>query len=181
MANIFLIFDLHSLIILGVKGAKYKDHKEGPAGAPIYPVPVTYPTELNKGDHILFLTEDSDPPLRPQFQSALVTGADKSVQIVSYSRSGIYEDDVEFGNLKILHRVEYTNCRYSAKKSVSRAKWRLESGEDHYHALFNNSHCFVTWAKTGNEYLLYDSVDCLMVEEGKKASLACTMSMFCEP
>lgn len=133
--------------------------------------PIAYPTELNTGDHILFQEEKSaDPPLRPLFQSALVTGPGdekRIIKIISYSRGGIYEDDVDFDTLKSLHKVEYTSCRYSAKKSVSRARWRLKAGEDHYHTLFNNSHFFVTCAKTGNEYLLYDIIDCLTVEEGK--------------
>lgn len=72
-----------------------------------------------------------------------------------------------FGSFRCLHRVEYTDCRYSPIKAVSRAKWRLGVGEDHYHVIFNNSHYFVTWAKTGNEYLLYDVIDGLMVEEGE--------------
>lgn len=163
----FILYTVYISYSLGVKGATFKDYKEGSAGIPVSPVPITYPTELNKGDHIIFQTEDCNPPLRPLFQSALVIAAEKSIQIISYSRSGIYEDDVAFGTFKCLHKVEYTNCKYSSKKSVSRAKWRLKAGEDHYHTIFNNSHYFVTWAKTGNEYLLYDIIDCLTYEEGK--------------
>lgn len=133
----------------------------------MYPTPIRFPTELRKGDHILFQT--ADPPFRPIYQSALVTGGEKEyVEILSYSRAGIYEDSVCFSAFRCLHKVEYTRCRYSAKKSVSRAEWRMKDGkEDHYHALYNNSHCLVTWAKTGNEYLLSDVINGLSCDEGK--------------
>lgn len=132
----------------------------------MYPAPVRFPTELRQGDHILFQT--SEPPFRPIYQSALVTGVEMEyVEIVSYSRAGFYEDNVQFSGFRRLHKVEYTRCRYSADKSISRVRWRMKSGEDHYHALHNNSHYFVTWAKTGNEYLLSDVINSLSCEEGK--------------
>lgn len=140
--------------------------REEPSGAPMYPSPIQYPTELRQGDHILFKT--TEPPFRPVYQSALVTGGEKDcVEIISYSRAGIYEDSVRFRTFQCLHRVEYTRCRYSAEKSVSRARWRSKCGEDHYHALYNNSHFLATWAKTGNEYLLYDIINGLTCEEGE--------------
>lgn len=126
----------------------------------MYPSPITYPSELTIGDHILFLIPHSEPPLRPLYQSALVTGAEKeNIEIVSYSRPGIYWESVKFGSFKHLHKVEYTRCRYSGNRAVSRARWRLKSGEDHYHALYNNSHFFVAWAKTGNEFLMHDVIN----------------------
>lgn len=140
--------------------------REGYSGNPMYPSPIKYPTELRQGDHILFQT--TEPPFRPIYQSALVVGGEKEcVDIISYSRAGIYEDSVQFNTLRHLHRVEYTRCRYSTKESVSRARWRVQSGEDHYHALYNNSHFLATWAKTGNECLLYDVISSLNCEEGE--------------
>ncbi len=124
--------------------------------------------ELNQGDHILFRTPDSHPPLRPLYQSALVTVTEKNdIGIISYARGGLYEDCVRFDTFVKLHRVNYSKCKYSAKMSVSRAKWRLRSGEDHYHVIYNNSHFLVTWAKTGSEYLLYDVIDGIICDKGE--------------
>ena len=61
-------------------------------------------------------------------------------------------------------------------KSVSRARWRAKAGENHYHTLYNNSHYFVTWAKTGTVYLLYDVVDSLLYKEG----ITKQVCMFCK-
>lgn len=88
------------------------------------------------------------------------------MSIISYSRAGIYEDSVEFSTFSHVYRVEYTRCRYSEQRAVSRARWRLKAGEEHYHTLYNNSHFFVTWAKTGNEYMLYDIINGITCEEG---------------
>ena len=160
-----------------MKDVRYKEHKEGHAGVPTCPIPISSPTELSPGDHILFQTENTNPPLRPSFQSALVTGVEKSnVQIISYTRYGIYEEGIAFRAFKHLHKMVYTSCRYSLMKSVSRARWRAKAGENHYHTLYNNSHYFVTWAKTGTVYLLYDVVDSLLYKEG----ITKQVCMFCK-
>lgn len=153
----------------GVERVSFSDLREGQAGTPLYPTPITSPSQLHRGDHILFQTEDSAPPLHPLYQSALVSSVEGLIKIVSYSRSGLYEDEAAFDTFRGLHKVVYTtDCRYSGRESVSRARWRLESGEEHcYHAVFNNSHFFVSWAKTGKEYLLYDVINGLLLEEGE--------------
>lgn len=97
------------------------------------------------------------------------------VSIISYSRAGIYEDGMEFGAFSHVYRVEYTRCRYSEQRAVSRARWRLrEAGEEHHHTLYNNSHFFVTWAKTGSEFMLYDIVNGITCEEEGTVCMSCT-------
>lgn len=120
-----------------------------------------------KGDHIIFQTADSVSPFRPSYQSALVLEAEKDwIQIMAYTRKGISEENVAFSSFKQLHKVEYLRCKFSAKNAVWRAKWRQKSGENHYHTLFNNSHFFVSWAKTGKEYPLNSIIDHLSIREG---------------
>ena len=88
------------------------------------------------------------------------------IQIISYSRGGIYEESTNVCNFGEIFRVEYTKCRYSGSKAVSRALLRMELGEDHYHALYNNSHFFVCWAKTGAEHSLAHVIDEFDFDEG---------------
>ena len=51
---------------------------------------------------------------------------------------------------------ELHTCRFSNEESVERAKRRCEWKEDAFHPIFNNSHFFASWAKTGLEYPLTD-------------------------
>lgn len=138
------------------------------SGRPFCLSHVTNPTELNTGDHILFQTPHCTRPCRPSYQSALVENSEKDIfQIISYSRGGIYQDDTNFSSFGKVFRVEYTRCcRYSGRRAVIRARVRIDLGEDHYHALFNNSHFFVSWAKTGNEHSLASIIDGLAFNEG---------------
>ena len=141
--------------------------REGSPGCPLYSSPVTHSTELHRGDHVLFQTPQSIPPYRPSFRSGLVLRADdKNIQILSYSKRGIQEESIKFSSSQLLSKVEYTSCRYLSNKAILRAKWRLEARENHYHTLYNNSHYFVTWAKTGVEYPLSEIIDELTFDEG---------------
>ncbi len=166
--NLAIFLCMHA----GVNGGQcYSNLKrEGPSGSPLYPRPVEYPTELDRGDHILFQLPHSVPPFRPQYQSALVAAsAEKdSIKCFTYSKEGgIHEEQRRFSSFLNLHKVEYTGTKYSAKKAVERAKWRMRTaGENHYHALFNNSHFFATWSKTGNEYPLHNILDSLTFDGG---------------
>lgn len=132
---------------------------------PLYACPVASPTELNKGDHILYLA--SLAPHRPTFCSALVVSAGKgSIHIITNSIQGVRKAEVKFSDLQQLSRVEYTACRYSRKKAVQRAKGRLKMKERHYHPLYNNSHFFVSWARTGKQYPLSMIIQNLLYDEG---------------
>ena len=69
---------------------------------------------------------------------------------------GVTQKQLYFDELKNVYKVVYDKCRYSTSESIERAKGRLKFKETCYHALFNNSHFFVTWCKTGQEYPLTD-------------------------
>jgi len=90
--------------------------------------------------------------------------------IISYSRGGIYEDRAEFGSLGKIFRVDYTPCQFPGMKAVARARARMETGEDHFHVLYNNSHYLTSWCKTGFEFSLTSIIDSLDYEEGKVLS-----------
>ena len=108
-------------------------------------------------------------PNRPTFRSALVVSAEKgSVQIITYMKDGVRKEEAKFSDLQRLSRVEYTACRYSRKKAVQRAKGRLKMKEKCYHPLFNNSHYFVSWSKTGKQYPLSVIVQNLFYDEGRR-------------
>ena len=68
--------------------------------------------------------------------------------------------------IKYSHCSEYSHCRYTDDQAVTRAEQRLEWGEEEYHCLYNNSHHFVTWAKTGRESSLADIIESLTYQTG---------------
>ena len=120
---------------------------------PLFTVPVHRPSDLSEADHILYLI--SDDKYRPMYRSALVESiSDGNLSIILYTPQGIQCQVQQFQSFKSLHRVDYTAG--SSTEAIKRAKDRL--GECHYHGLFNNSHHFVSWAKTGLEYSLADLV-----------------------
>ena len=61
---------------------------------------------------------------------------------------------------------EYLHYRYTDDEAVTRAEQRLKWGEKKYHCLYNNSHHFVTWAKTGRESSLADIIESLTYQTG---------------
>ena len=154
-------------MLAGVNGCLFNQERAGYAGVPLYASPISSPTDLELGDHVLYLA--SIAPNRPIFRSALVIcRAEKGecVNIITNSRGGVQEEDVKFSDLHRLCRVEYTVCRYSRKKAVQRAKGRQKMKEKHYHPLYNNSHYFVSWCKTGKQYPLSVIIQNLFYDEG---------------
>lgn len=148
-----------------MNGCLFNQERAGRAGVPLYAYPISSPTELTQGDHILYLS--SIAPNRPTFRSALVVFALKdAINLVTYTKEGVRLQEVKFSNLHRVSRVEYTMCQYSRKKAIQRAKGRLKMKEKHYHPLFNNSHFFVSWSKTGKQYPLSVIVQNLLYDEG---------------
>lgn len=126
-------------------------------GRPLRTVPVAVPSVISKGDHVLFLI-NSDDVYRPVYRSALVESVSSygEVEMISYTPQGVQRQTQKFHTFKSLHKVDYTTDAYDGVIAVKKARQRL--GECHYHGLFNNSHHFVSWAKTGLEYSLADLV-----------------------
>lgn len=127
-----------------------------PPGRPLRTRPVVCPSDISAGDHILYLICDGDQ-YRPMYRSALVGCVEKGeVSFIEYSHGGVQRENRPFCRFKSLHKVDYTvECRED-EVAIKRARGRL--GERHYHGLFNNSHHFVSWAKTRTEYSLADLV-----------------------
>lgn len=143
----------------------FNQERAGHAGVPLYACPITSPTELTQGDHILYLS--SIAPNRPTFHSALVVSALKdAINLITHTKEGVRVEEVKFSDLHRPSRVEYTMCQYSRKKAIQRAKGRLKMKEKHYHPLFNNSHFFVSWSKTGKQYPLSVIIQNLLYDEG---------------
>ena len=140
---------------------------------PLYAHP-TIATELVKGSHVLYLV--TKPLYRPIYHSALVVDVSKeSLEIITNGQHGVTKENLVCTPAVQILKVEYTNCRYSQKKAVTRAKWRLKAKEDHYHPLYNNSHLFVTWCKTGKQYPLTEMISGLQYEEGQDIWLCVIM------
>ena len=78
------------------------------------------------------------------------------ITVITNCEDGVIIKDVLISELHNLHRVEYSSCRYSMEESLERALSRIS--ENHYHPLRNNSHHFVSWCKTGQEYPLTDII-----------------------
>ena len=121
-------------------------------------------SEVNKGDHIIHCVTKS--PYRPMFQSSLVTDSSSDRNTLSIIRNymnGIEEKEFDFDFLQFPYKVIY-DCTaaqlFNSDTAIQRARGRLQLGEtrDHYCPLFNNSHHFVMWSKTGNEYPLDDII-----------------------
>ena len=163
---------------------------------PLYPVPIDQAgTEdlLKPGAHLVYKVCRKEP-CRPCYRSALVlkvegtkihvimntsehdeTEHDKTeheerernkteqkgvkAECLEYSRTDYYI-------IKYSHCCEYSHCRYTDDVALTRAEQRLEWGEEEYHCLYNNSHHFVTWAKTGRESSLADIIESLTYQTG---------------
>ena len=140
--------------------------REPVSGQPLFATLIEAHGQLQAGDHILY--QSSKPPFRMMYRSALVCdiqSSDGDLQlsvITNVPTIGVTQNPVHFKMFENgfkLHRVEYDTCSYSNKESIKRAKSRLKLREKCYHALFNNSHFFVTWCKTGREYPLTDLLE----------------------
>ena len=121
---------------------------------------------LCPGDHVLY--QSSKPPFRVMFYSALISSCQDAtgrVTVITNSVIGVTKKEVYFDELQNVHKVEYDSCRYSGEESIERANRRFKLKENCYHALYNNSHFFVTWCKTGREYPLTDIL--VEISQGK--------------
>ena len=152
-------------------------------GQPLFALLMESSEKLQAGDHILY--QSSKSPFRIMYRSALVAeiqGTDGNLKvniITNVPEIGVTQKRVYFDELENLHKLEYDTCRYSSKESIERATQRLKLKEKCYHALYNNSHFFVTWCKTGREYPLTDILE--EINQGKIAivfnncSITCTL------
>ena len=112
---------------------------------------------VHRGDHIIYqITEE---PYRAYYESALVScvGADQ-IELLKNTRAnseghigGVTQEWVQFSSLNHPHIIQYSPGLYSNDEAIKRAEKRLEWKEKCYHVLYNNSHHFVTLAKTGKE------------------------------
>ena len=125
-------------------------------------------SDLRLGDHIVY--QSSRPPFRIRFVSALIVGhqEENSVETITNGVVGVTKRTFHFTELKNLHGIKYDSCRYSEEESVERANARFRLKENCYHTLYNNSHFFVTWCKTGREYPLTDVL--VEISQGKTFS-----------
>ena len=144
-------------------------------GQPLYAVLMeSSDQQLQAGDHILY--QNSIPPFRITYRSALVTeiqGTDSNLKInviTNIPEIGVIQKQVYYDELENLHKLVYDTCRYSSEESIDRARRRLMLKEKCYHALYNNSHFFVTWCKTSREYPLTDILE--QINEGKTGSIS---------
>ena len=125
-------------------------------GRPVHTVPVETISKLSEGEHIIYLI-NSKSDCRPVYRSALVERVSYgNVSIISYTPKGVQRSTQQFHSFQSLHRVDYTTSACTGRAAVEKARQRL--GESHYHGLFNNSHHFVSRAKTGLEYSLADLI-----------------------
>ena len=125
-------------------------------GRPLRTVLVVCPSSISEGEHILFLINDS-ADYRPVYRSALVESiSDGNISIIVYTPQGVQRHIQQFHWYRSLHRVDYTIGACTGRVAVEAARQRL--GECYYNGLFNNSHHFVSWTKTGLEYSLADLV-----------------------
>ena len=144
-------------------------------GQPLYAYLIDSGDCLDTGDHILH--QCSKPPYRIMFYSTLVTKTPDStgkLSVVTNSVIGVTKKEVYFDELMNVHKVEYDSCRYSPDEAIERANRRFKLEERCYHALYNNSHFFVTWCKTGREYPLTDIL--LEITQGNQVLIHNTYS-----
>ena len=137
-------------------------HEDSP-GVPLYPLPINDPNDLLKpGAHLVY--QVCGEPYRPCYRSALVLKVkDKRIHVIKNSSDGVKTEWLDFTDSHFI--VVYSHCHYTDDEAVERAEQRLKWGENRYHCLNNNSHHFVTWAKTGRENPLADIVESLMYQK----------------
>jgi len=134
--------------------------KEQDPGQPLVPHPVNDITDVRAGDHVVYHIGRGE--CRKDYRSALVSEVDSEhneMKIVTLTREGVVETMVGLASLGRLYRIEYSTCRFTAEEALSRAHWRQGMDEKKfYNPINNNSHFFVTNAKTGREYNLSDII-----------------------
>ena len=135
-----------------MSGHKSSIEREVPSGRPLCAVPASSVEALASGDHIILVT--SEEPYRPCYQSALVVETDRKrgrILVIRNGKEGANKDWIHFSPFHQVHIVQYTVCRYSDEEAIRRAEQRVKWGECYFHPLYNNSHHFTSWAKTGRE------------------------------
>ena len=112
--------------------------------------------DIRYGDHIMVQT--SREPCRRCFESAIVSCVNEhgDIEVIAntqFEPKGVKRVLCSFVSLKEKNVcvVQYSKCRYSADEAVKRAEQRLQMKDNRYHVLYNSSHHFATWAKTGKE------------------------------
>ena len=137
---------------------------EDAPGVPLYPIPVNEAKDVLKcGTHLVY--QVCGEPYRPCYRSALVVKVeDKRIRVIKNSSDGVKTEWLDFTDSHFI--VAYSHCHYTDDEAVERAEQRLKWGENRYHCLNNNSHHFVTWAKTGRENPLADIIESLTYQKG---------------
>ena len=133
-------------------------------GVPLNPIPLDQAgNEFKRGAHLLY--QVCSEPYRPCYRSALVLKVeDKRIHVIMNSSDGVKNIWLDFTDGQFI--VVYSHCRYTNERAVERAEQRLKWRENCYHCLNNNSHHFVTWAKTGRENPLADIIESLTYQKG---------------
>jgi len=133
-------------------------------GVPLSPIPLSEAKDtLKRGAHLLY--QVCKEPYRPCYRSALVLEVtDTRIHIIKNSSDGVKTEWLNFTNSQFI--VVYSHCHYTDDEAVKRAERRLQWGENCYHCLYNNSHHFVTWAKTGREHPLAVIIESLTDQKG---------------
>lgn len=150
-------------------------------GRPLRTVPVVCPSSISEGEHILYQI-NSSADYRPVYRSALVESVSDQgdIGIIVCTPRGVQHHVHQFYSYRSLHRVDYTVSACTGKAAVENSKRRL--GECYYHGLFNNSHHFVSWVKTGLEFSLADLVHGVQGTESSVLlkGLATAFCKFCQ-
>ena len=158
---------------------KNQDHSQFPKheqlpGQPNFVNVISSAKELAAGDHILYLI--TKPGYREVFRSCLIKDIHTSsgefhIEYFTNKEEGVVLKCTPFEKLQGLHRIEYSECRYSVEESLQRAQGRIN--EEYYHSLNNHSHFFVTWCKTGQEHALTDILRNLEYKDGELIAIIC--------
>ena len=138
---------------------------EDPPGVPLYRIPLSEAKDaLKRGAHLVY--QVCGEPYRPCYRSALVLEVeDKKIHVIKNCEDGVKtKEHLDFTDGQFI--VVYSHCHYTDDEAVERAEQRLKWGENRYHCLNNNSHHFVTWAKTGRENPLADIIESLTYQKG---------------
>ena len=138
--------------------------REALPGVPLYPIPIDEAKNLLKrGAHVVY--QVCGKPYRPCYRSALVLEVKNTrIHVIKNSSDGVKTEWLHFTNSHYI--VVYSHCHYTDDEAVKRAEQRLQWRENCYHCLNNNSHHFVTWAKTGRENPLADIIESLTYHKG---------------
>ena len=117
---------------------------------------------VHRGDHIMY--QVTEEPFRACYESALVSSVrdDQILLLKNTQAGGVTQEWVSFSDLRHPRIIQYSTGLFSNDEAIERAERRLRCGETRHHVLFNNSHHFVTLAKTGKENPLVEITKGLM-------------------